>query len=442
MLRYVALIWDEQTTPNDLVARTKRRALTTHDAWGAALETPGFALLCGKSDLEDIVTLTASHGLILGTLFAVPLSYEDTPVRITGQLDEDASALITATRGRSLIRTHWGSFVFIGRTRDKQGAIVLRSPMADLPCFWTSNDGLTTLFSFVEDGIDLRTTSISVNWDVIRAQSTGGDYLTNETAINDVYSLISGECLDIRERSIVRTIYWNPAAIRCENPVASLIDAARVMRQATQYCVNALTSRHDNLVLELSGGLDSSIILGCMSRAPSRPTIVSANIWSDGSGDERPFARSMAELTRTELCEIGRDPMVDVDDFPHCALTPNPVINFAAWDAEPALIRLARQRNATGIFTGILGDDLFGHSPAAENLAECLQTPSAKYGFARAAGDYAELTRVSLWRAMVEACRYMSWRSRLPDWSVHRYKQLVGLGIERLLVTTDVLRGV
>jgi asparagine synthase (glutamine-hydrolysing) len=313
--------------------------------------------------------------------------------------------------------------------------------MGRLPCFWTAFKGVTLFFSTVEDCVALRLCRFSVNWDCIRAQAAGGDYLTNETAVNEISTVISGECVMVREGKVSRGAYWCPSAIRPDQYAETGDDAARILDNSTQRSINALVSPHRTVLLELSGGLDSSILLGCMNRAPAKPEIVAVNFWSRGSGgDERAFAHSMTAKTGVELFELERDRNVDLRKLLSCARTGNPVLNFCAYDQEPRLVRLAKDIGATAIFTGEIGDDIFGHAAFPGTLAECLSFLGAGWGFFRSAVDYADLMRVSVWKAVGQAIRYRRWAQRKPYWSFHLYKRQLGFGSDRNLVTLEVER--
>jgi asparagine synthase (glutamine-hydrolysing) len=123
------------------------------------------------------------------------------------------------------------------------------------------------------------------------------------------------------------------------------------------------------------------------------------------------------------------------------AYTGNPVVHYSAFDSEPRLISLAVEVGATAIFTGEIGDDIFAHAPSPEVLAECYETLGPSLRFARAAADYAELMRISIWAAAAVAARYSAWQRRTPYWSLYDYKrQFFGIDSTRSLVTDEAVR--
>jgi asparagine synthase (glutamine-hydrolysing) len=444
MLRYISCVYDPTSASAEETAVVfKRRLHTVNHAWTAVLDRPGLMVYCTGSSYEGggPVLLSEADGIILGTLFERNRSAHDDTARRTTVLDAKTSSCVIATAGKSLINSHWGSYVLFLKPPHARNVMVLRGPMGRLPCFWTTFKGITILFSTVEDCVALNLHKFSVNWDCIRAQAAGGDYLTNETGVNEIATLISGECATVRDGKVSLSAYWSPSAIQAAHYAGTSADAARILEGSTQQSINALVSPHKTVLLQLSGGLDSSILLGCMNRAPTKLDIVAVNFWSRGAGgDERTFARSMAAKTGVEPLELERDRNVDLRRLLTCARTGNPVLNFCAYDQEPRLVRLAKERGATAIFTGEIGDDIFGHAAFPGTLAECLNVLGASWSFFRAAVDYADLMRVSVWKAVGQAVQHRRWARRQPYWSYFLYKRQLGIGGERNLVTLEVVR--
>ena len=444
MLRYISCVYDPTSaSAEEMAIQLKRRLHTINHAWTTVLDRAGLMVYCTGSSYEGggPVLLSGADGIILGTLFETNRSAHDDTARRTTVLDAKTSSCVIATNGKSLINSHWGSYVLFLKPPHARNVIVLRGPMGRLPCFWTAFKGVTVFFSTVEDCVALRLCKFSVNWDCIRAQATGGDYLTNETAVNEISTLVSGEYATVRDGKISRSAHWSPSAIQADQYAETSDDAARILEGSTQRSINALVSPHKTVLLQLSGGLDSSILLGCMNRAPTKPEIVAVNFWSKGAGgDERAFARSMAAKTGVELLELERDRNVDLRKLLTCARTGNPVLNFCAYDQEPRLVRLAKERGATAILTGEIGDDIFGHAAFPGTLAECLNFLGASWSFFHAAVDYADLMRVSVWKAIGQAVQHRRWAKRESYWSFYLYKRQLGITSDRNLVTLEVER--
>ncbi|HSZ10445.1 MAG TPA: asparagine synthase C-terminal domain-containing protein [Steroidobacteraceae bacterium] len=442
MFSYISFVWNpEQSSATDLVNNFRRKLQTRETSWKSVFDDSGLTVFCSSNGHHDgdVIPLHGRHGVAVGTLFATNDSPTDVCATRTTKLGERRTKEIADTAGRSLIASHWGSYVLFLKRPELRCVTILRGPVSPLPCFWVLVGGVRIFFSSVDDCLDLGIAPLSINWDCVLAQAAGGDYLTHETGIKEISTVLCGEAFEFSASGSSQRLYWNPASLSPSSTAEDLIEAANLMRAQTQLCINAWASPHDTILLELSGGLDSSIVLACLRRAQTRPNVISVNFYSRGAGDERRFARSMTDPHGLELIEMESDAALDFRTFLNCALTANPVLNFSAYDAEPKLIRIAGERKATAIFTGEIGDDIFGHSPSPEVLTECLAT----YGFSLrtllAAIDYAELTRVSLWRALNQAIQYRRWQKRTSYWSFYRYRHWLRYSNERYLISKDAV---
>jgi asparagine synthase (glutamine-hydrolysing) len=435
MTQFLALIWDDREAESLASAARVRQNVCSRPDWSTLTDHTGLAVYVHhpQGSTHGSIALRPDVGTILGTLFKRATG-SDRSVERTRSFGERETADIVSTEGRSLIDTHWGSYLLFLRRPEKHHINVLRGAAATLPCYYLTHDRCTLLASNVADFLWACGPRLSINWDCIRAQATAGDYLTHETGLSQVATLISGECLEIEGGQAIHRAYWNPAHLLAD-PIPDFADATRLLYEETHRCVRAWASLHDAVLLLLSGGLDSSIVLSCLRRQPTSTRTVAVNFYSEGAGDERCFARDMAAHTDTPLEEIPSNLNIDLRDFVQCALTSDPVQNFTAFDVEPVMREQARRCNATVIFTGEAGDDVFGHAPSPEALTELLQHPAQVHRFFGASLDFAELTRLCVWRSMYLAYRHLKWFRHTRTWSVYRRRKLAGQSQEGSLVS-------
>lgn len=150
MLWYIALVWN----PLDDTAFCRVKSAQVHlpralpDAT-VLLEMPGLLVIGAPLPWRNAQSHRFRNGcgLLLGTLFrsANPAeSPQDSPNPPLTAADE---ALMVETRGRSLVSSHWGSYVLFLRPPGSSAVHVFRSPMGSLPCFWTDRNGVSLLFS-------------------------------------------------------------------------------------------------------------------------------------------------------------------------------------------------------------------------------------------------------------------------------------------------------
>lgn len=226
------------------------------------------------------------------------------------------------------------------------------------------------------------------------------DYLTHETAIMEIDTLECGEAMECGPNGCSRHIYWDPRSFLENKSLGSFAEATHIIRYTTDYCVNSLASDHNHILVSLSGGLDSSIVLSALGRSPHKPSLTAINYYSRGCGDERSYARSMARMVNCKLVESPRNERLDLRRFYDCNLTVSPVLNFSAPDLEARNAALARESNASAIFNGELGDNIFGSHPSPGILVECMRRNGFGRRFLAVAVDYAILTKQSIWKTL------------------------------------------
>jgi asparagine synthase (glutamine-hydrolysing) len=433
MFRYIIIIWSAKNASDcDAVSNIRCRMESSPLNWRCALDRPGIYVAYIDQGLSsDTAIVVDDHrGVILGTIFRSPVpSYSSQPIPIR-VLPRGYSEEILRSMGRSLISNCWGYYVAALHYPENASAAVLRGPVSPLACFHVEQGTLNVFFSCLDDCIDLKVSPLSINWDSIAAQVIGGDHLTNETAIQEIDSLECGESMECKSNGCLRRVYWDPRSFLDERSSVTFRQATQAIRQGTDYCVSALSSRHDRILVNLSGGLDSSIVLSSLGRAPHMPSLAAVNYYSPGPGDERRFARIMAGTINCQLVERPRNQELDLRRFLDCNRTARPVLNFSAPDVEARNIALARELKATAIFNGELGDNIFGSHPSPGILVESFRESGLGRTFLGVAVDYAMLTKQSLWRTLVLARHEALSVSADPDFSASREIQRA-LGADR-----------
>jgi asparagine synthase (glutamine-hydrolysing) len=424
MLRYVALVWDSRNQQQGTAAQLAvNRLEATGSPWIRALDQPGLLVITpdANSRLGHSIRLPDGQGVVLGTLFERPASSSAVSMHPCTSVRATEADRLFRTNGESIIRLYWGSYVLFLRDPDARAVTVFRSPMAVLPCFHAVFRGLHVFFSSVPDCVSTRLFAFSINWDCIRAQAACGDYLTNQTALNGLDNLICGESVRIFENKLSRKLVWRPSHIANQRSVRTFGEAVSLVRAQTLLSVSAWASLHKDVIVLLSGGLDSAIVLSCLTRLQHKPNITCVNFHSRDAGDERRFARTMAQRCGVGLIERERATEVDLRMFLDCSRTANPVLNYSACDIEPTCIQLSQELNTSAVFNGELGDNLFGQNIGPEAIAAYMWRNGFGLGLKNVLIDYALLRRVSFWRALKDGIHALREDKRLPYWSMYLY---------------------
>jgi asparagine synthase (glutamine-hydrolysing) len=438
--RYFSVVWNPRVTgAKELIGHVERCLAHRSPPLEIALSNPGLFLLTEKLSPGGKVGPTLLNtwtGAVVGTIFRRD-SFQALP---TSRFSEFDSREIDRTRGGALIKSFWGSYVAFLQSTEGGITRVLRSPVSHLPCYYTAFRNVHIIFSHIDDLRSLELISLSINWDRITAQASMLDFLNGETGLVDVFALESGTCLEIGDSGCKVRMYWRPNPNLWRHPIGGFEDAAATLRDTVISCTSALSAAHDSVLVQLSGGLDSSIVLTALARTRSQRRLSCVNYYSDLSGDERRYARSMADKWQVPLVEHERTPDFDLRRILNCARTASPVLNFSAFDTAPKNALLASQCGATALFDGELGDNVFGSGVQHEVFEEYLRTAGLNGHALRVALEFAILHRVSIWRVFHRGIRDGLFKRPATSWNTEDYvKTLVDVRADERLISEDSL---
>ncbi len=406
MFRYVIAVGNPQSASScEALALIRRRIEDLGALWHTAMQQPGFCAAYVRQEFSSgtAIVLPESRGIIFGAMFR---SSSGSVAESSGAIRSIPKPLvdrILESKARSLVSDYWGHYVVALLYPENARSIVMRSPVSSVPCHYLQVGSVRVFFSHAADCIALNLTALSINWDCITAQLVAGDYITSETGVNEIRALECGACIECMPHGYAEHSYWDPRPLLVNASLDDFAAAADALAEATQYSASAISSPHQHLLVNLSGGLDSSIVLSTLAKAPHRPKLSAVNYYSHGCGDERRFARAMAEFVDCPLIELPRNDRLDLRSrFDRCNWTVQPVLNFSAPDTEERTIAMAHSLGASAIVDGELGDNIFGNNVSPGALVECLRKRWLGPAFFSAAIDYAQLTRQSLWRTLAQ----------------------------------------
>lgn len=385
MYRYVALVWNPE---NAAAARTSREllgAVTAQPDWSLARVCPGTIVLHTHSPSTSgrTLQLSGNRGAILGHLFPRG-SLEGSAHGQKVSLDEDESEKIVASGCKDLIDGFWGAYVAVIYDACSNAHHILRDPTASLPCYRMQLHGVHVLFARPQDCVHLLDLRFSVNSRYLLRWLIAGRLMARDCGLENVEDLVGGERLTLSLDRSDRSMMWDPTEIAQDALCMSATDTCTALRRTVQHSVDAWASCYDTIVHKLSGGLDSSILAACLAQVPSRPRVTYLNfslavgleeepLYLPGieestarklrsiaaHGDERYFARLVAEKWRTPLIERGRDPDMDLEQLWRAPLMASPALFFSGMDVDDVEIELATTNQVQAFFSAQAGDSLF-----------------------------------------------------------------------------------
>jgi asparagine synthase (glutamine-hydrolysing) len=264
----------------------------------------------------------------------------------------------------------WGNFALFFSSAGATG--VYRDPSAGVPAY-RCGDGHDAVF--VSDaelaselGLLERASpdlAFAVHWlqyPFLRSARTGIQR-TREILPGTLHKLGDGE-------HWMETPVWRPADfITRRQAILDPIEAASRLREVALAIVPAQLD-DGSFLLQLSGGLDSSIVAACLASSGRSFECVNFATRSP-DGDERDFARAVAEFHRLPLREVEEAGSVSLD--PPTLLTFRPTTNPLLAPFETVVGGAAGEMGADMLVDGAGGDNLFCYITSAAPVLDALR---------------------------------------------------------------------
>lgn len=403
MFRYVGFSWSDACPDQAAVAHGLEQMLRDQGGWRCALALPGQRVyMTGHAHgVNGAYALPAHQGVVLGRLFrrgdGTPGTHGD--VVLT---DLEAQRIVQS-QGRTLVEQFWGRYVAFLPSATGEPR-VLRDPTGTLPCYRLGIQGVSIVLSWLEDLCPLPGFAMpSVDWDAVAAHLVLGQVSGRSTLLAGVTQLLAGELAPMSGHGSAVRLWSAADCARRPSPAASA-DAIRLLRNTVAGCVGSWASCYRRLILRLSGGVDSAILLGQLSSDPVAGELICLNYYSPGTdSDERPYARLAARRCGALLVERTVDDRFRLDTVLDVCRTPTPAnhLGFMASGRIDAEVAAAHQADA--VFNGAGGDQLFFEARCTWPAADYLSLRGMDRGFARAVLDAAHLGHVSFWKALRRA---------------------------------------
>ncbi|SEJ00627.1 asparagine synthase C-terminal domain-containing protein [Frateuria terrea] len=284
---------------------------------------------------------------------------------------------------------YWGEYLLF-QPSDDGGTTVLRDPSGGVDCAYSLRGGNGFITSDLAIASRLGLHRDRIDWDFVRHCLLYPHIKIARTGLAGISELLPGCMLSVEGQKSSTGLGWSPwhfvtPAERQSDPVA----AAQTIRDATTSVVRAMAETDRSLLLELSGGLDSSIVGACLANARTRMACCTAITPLPGA-DERRYASQIARQLGTKLLEQMLDfAEADIDfRLPRHSLRP------AAWALGRAVARAmdnaAELQRVNSLFSGGGGDTVFCYLKSAAPAADAFRARGLTAGY-RAIVDLSRL---------------------------------------------------
>ena len=405
MHRFIAMHWDVSAEAPSRQVEAWRAALEQSSlGWAAVLDTPGLLVLAHGQRGEPPVTTTMAdaQGVIVGPLFARGRETEGRRQFLCGA----STRRILATAGDDLLKDYWGQYVALWREPGAECVTIVRDPCGAVSCFRMHTAGVDLLFSNAADIADLPGVTTSIDWDHLRAFLLHSYFTTPHTGIREMTELLAGQRLVLKgNRGHQLSWAWTAIAFAADPDLRSLGELQAELRETTIACVAALATGRRRILVQLSGGLDSSILLAILRRVSTCEVIALHTISNSYEAYEFALAHLVAEQTGTELVTLQLDPegsdLGSIRSIPKLA---RPSRQIVGYPANQMIADVCERYEVDTSMAGHGGDSLFLQRSATRNtVSDYLQLKGLGPDAWQIAYDAAVLEERSVWSILKQA---------------------------------------
>lgn len=413
MIRFIAQAWDPQRSDEVAASAELAYQLTHDDLWQVGLSVNGFAIFYSEAHPHSTCKryLSNDGGMIFGPVYsrdAAGAGYAPIP----NSINASESDKIYKSCGRRLIEAYWGNYVAFLYCSVSRVLRVIRAPRSSLTCFYSTFEKTTLFFSSTEDCANLGLVRLSVNWDALVSYVVDGMVSTSGSLIGELSELKAGSSAELRQGKLFRvTNYWDPFSISQTNPIRDFELASQEIHRTVLECTDSISREHPRILHTLSGGIDSSIVLGALRASSSKPTLFCYTHFShESQGDERVYARAVAATAEAPIIEQERDGALRFERMLSGLRTAVPTLYLLELTTMRPAVELAKEYSATAISTGTHGDVSFYLSPAFPAAVDAFRERGLSRQSLSAVLSSARLEQCSVWKIIGSALRMSAGR--------------------------------
>lgn len=402
MSRYLVLSWPPSAAPSAVRLKTR---LAEDAALRLVVDRPRFAVYLDRNSPLPCVQLPGQAGVVIGSAFDREAAFNG-----RGQAAElgRAHAATPIEVARRLITQCWGAYVAF--LPDRNGdPNVFRDPLGALECLTWTRDGVLVVASHLDPNGACAPMGLEIDWAALAGLMRQKNLSSVTVPLTGVRGVDPGMLLRSEGRPIR---LWRPGDFATRKALRPDVRHGQ-LAAAVDGCVAAWAEGRAKVLCEVSGGLDSAIVLAALSKARARVVGAINHYWPQPEADERVFARAVAEQAGLGLTERAHGMLaLSAEALAQVACSARPSFSAAdpAYDADMAE-RIAAE-GADALFTGQGGDAVFFQMAGVALAGDLLRGLGMRRTCPLAWARLAHRMRSPVSTLVVEALR--TWRQPVP----------------------------
>lgn len=288
----------------------------------------------------------------------------------------------------------WGSYLAF--TVDDASVEIARAALTGMPIYWTRFEDGFLLWNDLELVAPMLGIG-SFDWQFIAGTLAYANLRTERTGLEGVSELLPGSCAKfLAEESAVQTL-WTPWKAVSQPDLRPVAELALDLERRFLGCLRGWCGNRSDILLELSGGLDSSIVAAGLSSAQANFSAVTF-VSSGADGDERPYARAVAAHCGAELLEMPHaDTGIDLVSLPP-VLHARPSAYGVLGGIDDAF-ESAFPVSDAAIFGGIGGDNIFDFDTSVAPILDAFRHFGPRRPAFETMRDVARAGDATVWQA-------------------------------------------
>ncbi|HEY8586950.1 MAG TPA: asparagine synthase-related protein [Rhodanobacter sp.] len=340
---------------------------------------------------SETPTLAVPGGVVIGHLFSKdgqPIKPEHLPAQTSAECFAEY-----------MLANYWGEYVLFQPTVcHSSGLDILREPSGGVPCVYSYQENASFVTSDISLATGLGLHDWQIDWDFIAQSLVYPHVNTTRTGMAGVHELLPGCSLRLSGTSAKVREAWSPwVFVTSPHRHHDFRDAACEVRTTVDTVIKALAETDKTVLVELSGGLDSSIVAMCLQGTAAKTTCCNLVTPVPGA-DERQYARQIARALGIELhTEQLTFVNANFDFAPHVQTT-RPRMSVLQYVFQEALAGAAKSQGATSFFSGGGGDTVFCYAAGAAPAADSYRETGLSAGLT-AVRDLSTLHQCTYWKA-------------------------------------------
>lgn len=353
MGRFISLIWNKENEQETAAARQIGQILTAPPDWAMACAAPGLQIFYNQKGPRKtcVYHLEENGGTVIGTLF-----------RHTGgkALDPETVSLGQLSP-KTLLTDYWGRYVAFLKDDDGPAWSIVRDPSGQMPCFHVRMGALHIYASDLADLVLAMGEHPLINWRFVLAFMLVRELVIEETGLQNITEVLPGTCHTICADRHLKRPLWEPHHYGGNTDSMDFTEASGALRRTVQLCTAAWAGQYGKIIHNLSGGLDSAIVLSCLRASrPSAQILCLTYYTAAVEGDERTLARLAADFMGCQLVEVPMSVLEDLTALlEHHPLAAAPDGSIFGKPTKDRQKEIAVTYQAEAFFSGEGGDHLF-----------------------------------------------------------------------------------